>query len=156
MKQRGDQRTLDIFADWHPPVVQHDPEKVRSATFRGKLARAVSLTLTECGIERAEIAVKMSEYLGSDVSENMLNAYASESREEHNISTERLHALCVVTGDWRPIAVLIDGSDKALIERRYLAAVEDAMAREEEEWHRTEAERCNRIARAARRKWSGR
>ncbi len=155
MRQRGDQRTLDIFADWQPPVVAHEPEKVRSATFRGKLARAVSTTLAECGIERVTVAEKMSAYLGADVSENMLNAYAAESREEHNISTERLHALCTVTGDWRPIAVLIEGSDKAVIDRRYLHAVNDAIAAEKARSHRAEADRLDRISLSERQKWRG-
>ncbi len=149
MKQRGDHHTLDIFTDWRAPVVEHEPDKVRSASFRGQLARAVSTTLTEAGVERSEIARKMSDYLGAEVSENMLNAYAAESREEHNISTERLHALCMVTGDWRPVAVLIKGSDKALIDRRYLGAVKEAMTA-------AEIERLEQIKRSARREWSGR
>ena len=156
MKQRGDTRTLDMLEDWQPPVVEHAPETVRAATFRGKLARAVSRTLQECAMDRATVALLMSEYLGTDVSEHMLNAYAAEHREEHNISTERLQALCAVTGDWRPIGVLIDGSGMVLIERCWLGAVKEAETRAKKEDLLAEADRLDAIERQARREWRGR
>ena len=44
-------------------------------------------------LEREDIARRMADYLGEDVSSNMLNAYASESRDAHNISVIRAVAI---------------------------------------------------------------
>ena len=148
-KARGDDRTLDLL-DWESPVpvVRHRPEMVRAQSLRGRLSRAVSVTLNECGRDRGEVAAEMGQLLGAPVPLNMLNAYASQARRTHAISLERLWALCSVTEDWRPMSVLIDGSDLVIIERRYLGAVKEAMAQ-------AEIERLERVRRAARRQWKG-
>ena len=143
---RRDPNTLDLFTDWTPPVISHDPETVRASSFRGRLARAISTTLTECGPSRAEIAAEMTKLLGATITENVLNRAAAESAEEHLLNPERLWALCTVTGDFRPISVLLDGSDKVLIDRRWLGAVREAIAT-------AEKERLDVVIKAARREW---
>lgn len=149
-----DTRTLDLFK-WTPPVVEHRPENVRAASFRSKLSKAVAATLKECGRPRAEVAAEMSELLGRELSEKMLNNYASEAMEEHAINPERLWALCAVTSDWRPIAILLEGSDKAVIERHYMGAVREAMADAEIEEHEAEIRRLQSVKRQGRREWRG-
>ena len=143
---RRDSTTLDLF-EWNPPVIAHDDAQVRSNTFRGRVSRAVSTTLSECGMSRGEVAAAMAA-AGVPVSENVLNRAASESDDEHMLGIERLWALCRVTGDWRPIAVMLDGSDKVVIDRKYLGAVREAMAQ-------AEIERLESIKRVARREWRG-
>jgi len=65
----------------------------------------------------------MSAYLGEDVSENMLNAYASEARDEHIISLVRLIALIHATRDRRPLELIASMFGWAVIERRHLPAI---------------------------------
>ncbi|MBE0529497.1 MAG: DNA transposition protein [Rhodospirillales bacterium] len=142
-----DRRTLNLF-DWQPPVVAHKAEKVRAASFRAKLAKAVSTTLKECGRTRANVASEMSAMLDAEISEHVLNAAASESREDHLLNPERLWALCTVTGDFRPVAVLLDRSDNVLIDKRWLGAVREAIAT-------AEKERLDVVIKAARREWRG-
>ncbi|MDX9862591.1 MAG: hypothetical protein RBS99_16915 [Rhodospirillales bacterium] len=142
-----DRRTLNLF-DWQPPVVAHKPEAVRANSFRAKLAKAVSTTLKECGRTRAQVAEAMSRMLETEISEHVLNAAASESREDHLLNPERLWALCTVTGDFRPIAVLLDRSDKVLIDKRWLGAVREAILT-------AERERLEVGIKAARREWRG-
>jgi hypothetical protein len=62
------------------------------------ISSAVGRALKEDNRDRAEIAGQMSSLLGEDVSRNMLNAYASEAREEHAISAHRFLALIAATG----------------------------------------------------------
>lgn len=143
----NDRHTLNLF-DWTPPVVAHQAEAVRAVSFRARLAKAISTTLTDCGLTRAEVAQKMSIMLDAEISEHVLNAAASEAREDHLLNPERLWALCTITGDFRPIAVLLDRSDKVLIDKRYLGAVREAMAA-------AEIERLEAVKKAARREWRG-
>lgn len=48
--------------------------------------------------DRYEVAAQMSKLLGTDITKNMLDAYCSESREEHHPSFERAIAFDMATG----------------------------------------------------------
>lgn len=124
-KQRGDRATLDLLS-WEPPeiVERYDEHRVRAATLRARLAKAVSETLTESRLKREEIARGMSEWLGEDVTKHMLDAYASEAREDHTIPYLRLLALVHVTGDVRLLQLGAEMFAHSVIEDRYLAWVE--------------------------------
>ncbi|MEX0971493.1 MAG: hypothetical protein WD046_13725, partial [Paracoccaceae bacterium] len=50
---------------------------------------------------REVLAQQMSNWLGEEISANMLNAYASQAREDHTIPYLRLLALVHVTSDVR-------------------------------------------------------
>jgi hypothetical protein len=61
------------------------------------IAAGVGRALKEDARSRGEIAWAMSELLAEEVSRWMLDAYASEARENHNISADRFLALIAVT-----------------------------------------------------------
>ena len=124
-RDRHDTNTGDLLS-WEPPAVvaRFDETRIRTASLRAKVARAVSETLKDCELGRDEIAERMSEWLNEDVSKNMLDAYASEAREDHTITFHRLLALVHVTGDVRPLQVGADLFDHSVIDNRYLPWVE--------------------------------
>lgn len=62
-----------------------------------KISAAVGIMLREDTRDRRCIACEMSKLLGDEVSHLMLDAYASEARDNHNISAARLFALVAVT-----------------------------------------------------------
>jgi len=123
-KQRGDTDTLSLL-DWQPPeperLVERYPEpQVRAGTLRGRIAKAVSETLRHAEQSREDIAAAMSDWLGEDVTKNMLDAYASQSREDHTIPYLRLLALTHVTGDTRLLQLGAELFGRAVIEERWL------------------------------------
>lgn len=123
-----DRRTLDLF-DWQPeePVRRFDEVEVRAASMRGRVAKAVSATLKAAAAEgrnREAVAATMSEWLGEKVSAAMLNAYASEQREDHSISVVRLAALLLATGDVRLLQMLAEVTGHAVVEARFLPWIE--------------------------------
>lgn len=67
------------------------------ADLERKVASAVSQILREDGRSRFEIAGLVSALMGEDVSKFMLDAYASEARDGHNISLARFLGLVVAT-----------------------------------------------------------
>lgn len=67
------------------------------ADLERKVAAAVSQILREDGRSRFEIAGLVSALMGEDVSKFMLDAYASEARDGHNISLARFLGLVVAT-----------------------------------------------------------
>ncbi|MBS7539740.1 DNA transposition protein [Ancylobacter lacus] len=149
MSPRRDTHTLDLFA-WEPPtVVERFAEpSVRAASWRDRVARAVRETLDATKMPRDAVAEEMSAWLGEDVPRAMLDAYASLAKSEHTISFLRVIALGVVTGDPRLLQLAAETLGRAVIESRYVGAIEEAMAVEA-------IEQMERVRRQGRRRWKG-
>lgn len=150
MARRRDRLTPDLF-DWQPPPIAvrfEDETAVRAVSVAGRLSRSVAVVLKEADADREAVAARMSEYLGEDVSKNMLDAYASQAREAHNITLARAFALLHATSDARIFGTELERFDLAIIPRRFLAAVEEAMWTEQEE-------RARQKRLAARNRWKG-
>lgn len=119
---------MDLLAWQQPEVVRaFPPEQVRGATFAARIARAVSVALGDCAAPRAEVAERMSDYLGQKISLAMLNAYASAARDDHTISLPRFLALMHATGDQRLLELLAEPFGLAVIERKHLPLIEMAL-----------------------------
>ena len=121
--------------DWAPPeaVVRFDDKQVRAATLASRICLAVSASLKDTGKSRAEIAQAMSDFLGESVTKNMLDAYASQAREDHAIPLARFVALLAATQDRRLLELIAEMMGWAVIDRRYLpliklAALQDRQA----------------------------
>lgn len=125
VKRSNDNQTLDLL-NWEPPeiVKRYDDTRVRTATLRSRIARAVSETLKSSEGSRDEIAVAMTNWLGEDVSRNMLDAYASEAREEQTIPFLRLLALIHATGDVRLLQLGAEMFEHSIVDDKYLPWVE--------------------------------
>jgi len=117
--------TAELFA-WAPPEIvrRYPEERVRTASLRAKIARAVSETLRDCGLDRETVALQMADWLGEEVTKNMLDAYASEARESHTIPYLRLLAIVHVTGDRRLLQLGEELFGCSSVEDRYLEWVE--------------------------------
>jgi hypothetical protein len=147
--RRASDRQMDLLA-WEPPapVARFEAHQVRSATIAGRIAHGVAATLRDAEAPREEIALRMGDYLGERVSKSMLDAYASEAREDHIISLPRLLALVHVTGDRRLLDMLAEPFGWAVVPERYLALIELAALREREDELRRRGEALRRRARA--------
>lgn len=80
MRHGKDDRTLDIF-DVPQPVLAipgHGNYAAQVSELVGELLKATDL-------DRYEIAARMSRLSGDDVSKNMLDAWASPARADHNL-----------------------------------------------------------------------
>lgn len=126
MAPRGrDNQTLDLLA-WEPekPVRRFESERVRAVSLRAKIARSVAETLNDHSESREAVAHAMGEWMGEDMSKNMLDAYASEARDDHSISFVRLLALVHATGDIRPLQVAAEMFGHSVVEDRFLPWIE--------------------------------
>ena len=117
----------DLFS-WTPPkvVAAYAPERVRAASLAASLSKAVSASLRECGRDRAQVAREMSAYLGENVSADVLDKYASEAAESHIINVVRFIGLLAATRDRRLLELIAAQFDWAVIERKYLPAIDYA------------------------------
>lgn len=118
MRRRITQADLFGWATAQEPVPRFEPEQVRAATLQGRIAHAIKLALAECGLDRSEVAKRMSAYLGERVPLNMLNAYASEAATDKAITLPRFLALVHATGDKRLLNLLVEPFDVIAVDRR--------------------------------------
>lgn len=130
-RKTSDSRQLSLL-DWEPPVIVtgYDPMLVRGNSFGFRLSRAISITLEECGRSRAEVADHMSDILGKRITINMINAYASGQREDHQISVPRFDALVGVTQDRRLLELIAEPRGWSVIESRFVPLIELAAVAE--------------------------
>ncbi|MBF0306946.1 MAG: DNA transposition protein [Alphaproteobacteria bacterium] len=144
-----DRRTSDLLA-WKPPEPPrpHYREELRAATLNAKFCRAMAMALKDCGLSRAQVAERMTQYLGEAVSENTLNAYVSEARIDHIVNVLRFAALIHATQDWRLLSILPDLFGFAVLPERFVAAAEEAMCDDA-------IEQAVARKRMLRRKWKG-
>lgn len=130
---KRDRLTPDLFNDWQPPevAVSMPADAVRGGTLRTQIARAVSRALKDCGKSREQVAAAMSAYLDQEISKNMLDAYASPSREEHHISLERFVALIDATGSFGLLGFIASEFGHVVVPEKYRDLIEMHMIDEQ-------------------------
>lgn len=130
-RRPSDQSTMDLFT-WNPPQMAKTfaPSEVRAASLRSSIAKAISLALKTCGKGREQAASEVGTYLGEDCPKNMLDAYASEAREDHSISLIRFVALLHVTRDIRLLNLVANMFGWVVIDQKYLPAIEEAICQD--------------------------
>ncbi|PHN55630.1 hypothetical protein AO268_04105 [Pseudomonas sp. ICMP 8385] len=84
MRRIKDDRTLDIFSV--PQPVLSIPGL---GNYAAQVSELVSEILKESELDRYEIAARMSRLSGDDVSKNMLDAWSSPARTDHNLPLYR-------------------------------------------------------------------
>jgi hypothetical protein len=121
--------------EWQPAKVvrRFAAELIRAASLAARLCRAQKLTLKDCGMSRAKVAERMSDYLGETITEAMLNSYVSESMDAHVVNTVRFIALVAVTGDPRPLNALLEELGLVVIERKWLPWIDVGMLSEQQD-----------------------
>lgn len=131
MKKRRDLLTPDLFAglDPEPVVARFEEGEVRAWSKARTLSRAIAVTLEEDGRSRDEIAEELSERIGERVSRAMLDNYASQEKD-HAISAMRLVGLVAVTGDARPLNLLLGELGLIAIDAKYEALLRRELADE--------------------------
>lgn len=85
MRRVRDTQTLDIF-EVPMPVVPSPG----SGNYAAQVSELVGVVLKGSPIDRYEIASQMSRLSGDDVSKNMLDAWSSPARADHNIPFYRV------------------------------------------------------------------
>jgi transcriptional regulator with XRE-family HTH domain len=111
------------------------------------VSETLRLAKAEKGLDRKQVAEQMSVWLEEDVSPAMLDAYASEAKEEHTISLLRTVALVHVTGDMRPLQMIAEMHGYAVVESKYLPWIDYGMAADRKSEMDKELEAMKRAAR---------
>ncbi|OHC43988.1 MAG: hypothetical protein A2092_12060 [Rhodobacteraceae bacterium GWE1_64_9] len=134
MARHRDPLTKDLFA-WQPPQigVGYSGEVTGRGPLDNKIARLVSHALRDAredGVSRAEVARRMSAYLGRSISEAMLNKWSSEGSEDHRIPLEAFIGLVQATGNKQLLGFAPGEFGLTVIESQYAELVRLHLLRE--------------------------
>lgn len=148
-KRTRDDQTLDLFSHARLFPVETPREMGSALDFNGRIAQAMARAIDEArerGIDRYEIARRMSETLQVDISKGMIDAYTSQARENHTISLVRFVAFSRATEcSWLWNVVLKDEGLTILQGEEALLA-QAAHARKQAEFYAAEAKRLSGLA----------
>lgn len=133
---RRDTLTADLFA-WEPPQVAagYSDDVAGRGALDNRIARSISRALKdakEAGRTRAEIALRMSEFLGRTISEDMLNKWSSEAAGQHRISLDAFIALVEATSAHELLGLVTNGFGFVAVPERYRDLIELHLIEEHE------------------------
>lgn len=89
-----------------------------------QLRGEISEGLRKCALSRFEVAARMSELVGVEITKSQLDSWTAESKEYHRFPAEYLPAFCAVTGHKEPLRIM------ARMVQCYLIESEEALMTE--------------------------
>lgn len=93
------------------------------APLRSQIARALSQAMSQSGKSREQIAMDMSEFLSAETTKNMLDAYASPSRDEHRIPIDSFIALIFATEGFGLLGFVAEQFGFVVVPEKYSALI---------------------------------
>jgi hypothetical protein len=104
---------------------------------------AISEALKHCPLSRWQVAARMSELVGYEISKAMLDSWTAESKEGHRFPAIFLPAFCEVTGCSEPLKIM--GKPVGVFVLPGPDALRAEIQRSEEEINRKQAEKRKRL-----------
>lgn len=132
MSRRRDPLTKDLFT-WEPPQVAigYSPDVIGRGQLDNKIARLVSHALRDAredkGLTRADVARKISDFLGRPVSEAILNKWSSEGSGDHRIPLDAFIGLVHATSAKELLGFVPGEFGLTVIEEEYAQLIEERL-----------------------------
>jgi len=107
LKQRIDSRQaslFDILKNYQQENIISRP--AGSFDIDRQLRGAVSEALKHCPLSRWQVAARMSEMTGHEITKAMLDSWTAESKEDHRFPAIFLPAFCEATGCSEPLKMM--------------------------------------------------
>ena len=126
-------------------LIKEDEERAKEEIAPGsmwignRLRNELSNGLRKCMLSRYEVASKMSELVGMEITKSMLDSWTAESKEYHRFPSEYLPAFCAVTGHKEPLRLmartikcyLLEGKEALMAEIGQIDQVKRELAKRE-------------------------
>ena len=142
-KDRRDASTADLFAPERLFPVERPHALLKALDFNASLAVAMARACDEAkslrGWTRQDVAARMSELLGSEVSKGMIDAYCSQARETHTISLVRFKAFVRATGCLWLWEIALDGEGLTLLQGEEAILAQAAWAQQQADHYAQQA-----------------
>ncbi|SLN38437.1 hypothetical protein AQS8620_01450 [Aquimixticola soesokkakensis] len=131
MARHRDPLTQDLF-NWQPPkvAVGYSADVIGRGRLDSKIARIIGQALRDArdeGLTRAMVARDLSDWLGRQVSESMLNKWSSEGSEDHRVPLDAFIGLAKVTGASELLGFVPGEFGLTVIEAKYADLIEERL-----------------------------
>jgi len=83
-----------------------------------RIREMLTAALKGCTLSRYEVAARMSELVGTEITKTQLDSWTAESKEGHRFPAEYLPAFCYVTGNREILRVMAEMVNCHLVESR--------------------------------------
>ena len=93
---------MSIF-DGHIDIPRGDPGEMETSTV---FQACLTESLKGCSQSRYQVAGRMSELLGQEITKAMLDAWTATSKHGHRFPAEFLPAFCFASGSYEPLRLL--------------------------------------------------
>ena len=128
MNSRRDPHTMDLLS-WEPPKVAagYGSEVTGRGALDNRISRAISRAMKDAkdgGVSRKDVAVRMTEYLGRPISEDMLNKWASEASDQNRIPLDAFIALIDATGVHDLMGLVVSGAGFVAVPEKFKDLIE--------------------------------
>nr|DAT12936.1 MAG TPA: regulatory protein [Bacteriophage sp.] len=116
-----------------------------------RLKEAIAEAIKGSGLKRYAIAGQMSEMLGVEITESMLNAYTAESKEGYRMPAEYLPTFCRIVQDYTVLEILVSAAGGRMVKSEEIYYLEMGRLRAVEEAARKKravlAKECRQVRR---------
>ena len=149
VKRARDEHTLDMFLGAKLFPVETPRELGGALDFNGRISSAMARAIEEArerGLDRFDIARRMSDVLGTEVTKGMIDAYTSQARETHTISLVRFVAFARATGCMWLWNVVLADEGLTILQGEEALLAQAAFARKQAEHYAAEAKRLSGLA----------
>lgn len=106
-KRIANENQLNIFEAILNLQEREEPAKsAGSFDVDRQFRESISAALKACPYSRYQVAARMSELVGFEITKSMLDSWTAESKEQHRFPAIFLPAFCEASGSTEPIRIL--------------------------------------------------
>lgn len=106
---------FDMIEQINPKKFSGPDYQPETKPLGSRIKEALSEAIKNSGMKRYEIAGKMAEHLGLQITESMLNAYTAESKEGYRMPAEYFPIFCQITKDYSVLEILVAASGGRMV-----------------------------------------
>lgn len=103
-----DQMILDLFADMVESLSLQGGSQEHLSDFEFSFRRELKAAIDESGMDRYEVAARMSRLLGREITKTHIDQWTAMSTVQRRIHADSLKALCEITGNWSALKLLVE------------------------------------------------
>lgn len=115
---------FDMIEEINPKKFDAPDFQIETKPLGLRIKEAISEAIKNSGLKRYAIAGQMSEYLGLEISESMLNSWTAESKESHRMPAEYYPIFCKITQDYAILEILVASAGGRMVKSEEIYLLE--------------------------------
>ena len=115
---------FDMIAEINPGKFASPDFQPETKPLGIRIKEAISEAIKNSGLKRYDIAGRMSEHLGIEITESMLNSYTAESKEGYRMPAEYIPVFCKIVQDYGTLEILVAAAGGRMVKSEEIYLLE--------------------------------